>query len=106
MFGSEGFFCLFLGFLLHSDLFDLVALFDLRFEGKFLLLAIDVELDFSGPDINVGVCCTQEWPAQDERHLGIDLHVEHDEVDGNKEIPDFHRDIFCYSRGIADHLIR
>jgi len=31
----------------------LVALFDLRFEGELLLLAIDVELDLSGPDINM-----------------------------------------------------
>ena len=61
---------------------------------------------FSGSDINVGVCCAQERPAQDEQHLGIDFNVEYDEVNGNKEIPDFHRDILYYSRGIADHLIR
>jgi len=106
MFGSEGFFVSFSGFFFLRDLFDLVALFDLRFEGELLLLAIDVELDFSGPDINVGICCTQERPAQDERRLGVDFHVEHDEVDGNKEIPDFHWDILCYSRGVADRLIR
>ena len=84
----------------------MVALFDLQFEGELLLLAIDVELDLSGPDINMGVCCAQEWLAQDERRLGVDFHVEYDEVDGNKEIPNFHRDILCYSRGIADCLIR
>ena len=81
--------CLFLGFFLPSDFLDLVALFNLRFEGELLLLTIDVELDFSGPDINMGVCCTQEQPAQDERCLGVDFHVKHDEVDRNKEIPDF-----------------
>ena len=79
-------------FVLPWDLFDLIALFDLRLEGELLLLAIDVELDLSGPDINVGVCCAQEQPAQDEWRLGVDFHVEYDEVDGNKEIPDFHRD--------------
>ena len=88
------------------DLFDLVALFDLRFEGELLLLAIDVELDFSGSDINMGICCALEWPAQNERCLGVDFHVEYDEVDGNEEIPDFHRGIFSYSHGIADRLIR
>ena len=76
------------------DLFVLVALFNLRFEGELLLLAIDVELDFSGPDINMGVCCTQERPAQNERRLGVNFHVKHDEVDGNKEILDFHNGIF------------
>ena len=95
-----------LGFLLLTDLFDLVSLFNLRFEGEPLLLAIDVELDLSGPDINLGVCSAQERPAQDERRLGVDFHVEYDKVDGNKEILDFHRDILCYSRGIADRLIR
>ena len=63
IFGSDGFVCLFLGFLLPSDLFDLVALFNLRFKVEPLLLAIDVELDLSGPDIDVGICCAQEWPA-------------------------------------------
>ena len=93
-------------FVLPSDLFDLIALFDLRLEGELLLLTIDIELNFSSSNINMGICCTQEWPAQDERRLGIDFHVEHDEVDGNKEILDFHRDILCYSRGVADRLIR
>ena len=105
IFGSDGFFVSFLGFFLPSDLFDLVALFDLRFEGELLPLAIDVELDFSGPDINVDVCCTQEWPAQDERRLGVDFHVEYDEVDGNEEILDSHRDILGYFRGIANRLV-
>ena len=106
MFGSVGFFVFFLGFLLPTDLFDLVALFDLRFEGELLLLTINVELNFSSSDIDMGVCCTQERPAQDERRRGVDFHDENDEVDGNKEIPDFHRDILCYSHGIADRLIR
>ena len=72
----------------------MVALFDLRLEGELLLLAIDM-----------GVCCTQERPAQDERRLGVDFHVELDEVDGNKEIPDLHRDILCYSHRVADRLV-
>ena len=81
-------------------------MFDLRFEGKLLLLAINVELNLSSSDINMGICYAQEWPAQDERCLGVNFHVEYDEVDGNEEIPDFHQDIFCYSRGIADRLVR
>ena len=62
------------------DLLDLFALFDLRFEGELLLLAINVELNLSSPNNNMSVCCAQEWPAQDERRLGVDFHVEHDEV--------------------------
>ena len=84
----------------------MIALFDLRLEGELLLQAIDVKLDLSSSDIDVGVCCAQERPAQDEWCLGVDFHVEYDEVDGNKEILDFHRDILCYSRKIVDRLIR
>ena len=83
----------------------MIALFDLRLEGELLLLAINVELDLSSSNINMGICCAQEWPAQDERCIGVDFHVEYDEVDGNEEIPDFHWNIFCYSRGVADHFV-
>ena len=83
-----------------------MILFDLRFEGELLLLTINVELNLSSPDINMSVRCAQEWPTQNERRLGVDFHVEYDEVDGNIEIPDFHRDILCYSRGILDRLVR
>ena len=102
--GMDGFSDSFLDFFPVEN-FGLGALLDLWFEGKLLLLPIDVELDFSSSRINVGVCCTQERPTQDERRLGVDFHVEHDEVDGNKEILDFHRDILCYPCWIADHLI-
>ena len=68
-------------------------------------MPIDVELDFSGSDINMGICFAQEWPARDERRLGVDFHVEHDKVDGNKEVPDLLWDILYYSRGIADRLV-
>ena len=106
MLGSDSFFASFSGFFFrwisltceHCSTFGLKA--------NFLLLAINVELNFSSSNNNMGVCCAQEWPAQDERRLGVDFHVEYDEVDGNEEIPNFHRDILCYSRGIADRLIR
>jgi len=97
---------LFLRFLLSIDCLNLRTLFDLRFEGERLLLTIDVELNFSSSHINTCVCGTQEWPPKNERCLGVNFHVEDDEVDGNKEILDFHRDVLCYSRGIANQLIR
>ena len=106
MFGSDGFFVSFSGFFFRRTTLTWLHCSTFGFEGEPLLLAIDVELDLFGPDIDVGICCAQERPAQDERRLGVDFHVEYNEVDGNKEIPDFHRDILCYSRGIADHLIR
>ena len=82
-----------------------MILFDLRFEGELLLLTINVELNLSSPDINMSICYAQERPTQNERRLGVDFNVEYDEVDGNEEIPDSHRDIFCYSHGIADRLV-
>ena len=77
-------------------------MFDLRFEGKLLLLSIDVELDFSGSYIDVCICCALEQPAQDERRLGVEFHVENDEVDGNEEIPDLDQNVLRYSRGVAN----
>ena len=44
---------LFLGFLLPVEWFDLGALLKLQSEGKFLLLPIDIELNFSSSHIDV-----------------------------------------------------
>ena len=82
----------------------MIALFDLRLEGKLLLLAIDVKLDLSSSDIDVGVCCAQERPAQDEWRLGVDFHVEHDEVDMNKEISLEYSMLFPRDSGPFDPL--
>ena len=84
------------------DCFDLRALFNLRLEGERLLLTIDVELNFSSSHIDTCVCGTQEWTPKDERCLGVNFHVEDDEVYGDEEIPDFHRNVFRYSRGVAN----
>ena len=65
-------------------------------------LTFGLKVNFSGSHINVCIRRTQERPSQNEGRLGIDFHVEYDEVNGNEEIPDSHQDIFCYSRGIAD----
>jgi len=69
-------------------------LFDLRFESELLLLTINVELNLSSPDINMSVCCAQERPARNEWRLGVDFHVENEEVDGNEEIPNLDRLLF------------
>ena len=97
---------LFLGFLLPVDCLELRTLFDLRLEGELLLLTIDVELDFSSSHIDTRVCCAQERSPQDERCLGVDLHVEDDEVDGNQEIPDFDRNVLRYSCRVTNRLVR
>jgi len=81
-------------------------MFYLRSEGEPLCLPIDVELNFSGSDVNVCICGTQERPSQNERRLGVDFHVEDDEINGNKEVLDFYRDILCNSRGVTDRLVR
>ena len=95
---------LFLGFL-PVECFDLGTLFELSSEGKPLCLPIDVELNFSGSDINVCICGTQERPSQNERHLCVDLHVEDDEINGNKEVPDFNQNVLCNSRRVTDRLV-
>ena len=96
---------LFLGFL-PVECFDLGTLFDLRSEGEPLCPPIDIELDFSGSNINVCVYDTQEWPSQNEGRLVIDFHVEDDEINGNKEVPDFNQNVLCNSRGVTDCLVR
>ena len=48
-------------------------------------MPIDVELDYSNSRINVCGCHTQEWPSQYERDLGVDFHIENDEINEVKE---------------------
>ena len=86
--GMDGFSDSFLDFFPVEN-FGLGALIDLRFEGKLLLLPIDVELDFSSSHINMCVCRTQERPSQDERGLGVNFHVEDDEINGNERSSGF-----------------
>ena len=95
----------FLGFL-PVECFDLGTLFELSLEGKPLCLPIYVELNFFGSDINVCICGTQEWTSQNEWRLGVDLHIEDDEVNGNEEVPDFNRNVLCNSRRVTDRLVR
>ena len=103
--GMDGFSDSFLDFFPVEN-FGLGALLDLWFEGKRLLLTIDVELDFSGSHMNTCICGAQEQPPKDERCLGVNFHVEDDEVYGNKEIPGFHQNVLRYSRGVANRLVR
>ena len=37
---------------------------------------------------------------------GVDFHVEDDEINGNKEVPDFNRNVLCNSYGVTDCLVR
>ena len=58
-------------------------------------LAIDVEADFSGSDIDLCPHSAQEWTSKDERSFLGNVHVKHDEVDREEAFPDLHRNIFC-----------
>ena len=102
---TDGFSCSFSDFF-PVECFDLGTLFDLRSEGEPLCLPIDIELDFSGSNINVCISGTQERPSQNEGRLGVAFQVEYDEVNGNEQVPDFNRDVLCNSRGVTDRLVR
>ena len=63
---------------------SLSALFHFRSEVKHFPSAIEVEMDLSSSDINVGLYGAQEWPPQDERRLAVDLHAQHHKIHWDK----------------------
>ena len=103
--GIDGFSCSFSDFFPGKSA-DLGTLFDHRSEGEPLCLPIDIELNLFGSNINVCVCSTHERPSQNEGRLGVDFHVEDDEINKNKEVPNFYRDILYNFRGVTDRLVR
>ena len=74
-------------------------------EVKLFFFAIDIEVDFSGSNINLSSYSAQEGSPKDEGRFFCNLHVEHHEVDRDVAIPDFHRNIFRYPCWVADHRI-
>ena len=72
---------------------------------KFLLLAIDVEADFSSSNINLSSCGAEERSPKDEGQFFRGFHVQHHEVNGDKVTPYFHRDIFSDPYRVADRAI-
>jgi hypothetical protein len=72
---------------------------------KLLFLAIDVEANFSSPNIDLCPYSAKEWSPKNEWQFLCEFHVEHHKVDGDEVILDFHRIIFDDSHQIADRGI-
>ena len=49
---------------------------------------------------------SDQTDIQDERCLGIDFHVEDDEVDRNEKILNFDQNVLRYSCGVENRLVR
>ena len=70
------------------------ALLRLGLKVKPFILIVDVESDFSGPHIDVGISGVEEGSPKDEWRFLIYFHVEDHEVDRDEAAPDFHRNVF------------
>ena len=71
--------------------FQIGALFWSWLEGESLFLAIDMEFDFSGSDINVRICSTQEGSPKYEGCLHVLLHIKYYKSIGTKKFHIFTR---------------
>jgi peptide deformylase len=85
--------------------FQIGAMFWSWLEGESLFLAIDMEFDFSGSDINVCICSAQEGSPKDEGCLHVLLHVKYYKIHRNKEVSYFYQNIFGDSYRVADRLV-
>ena len=97
----------------HFDLLDVLfvwtkldpdhgALLHLGLKVKPFLLTVDVESDFSGPHIDIGVGSVEEGSPKDERRFLVYVHVEDHEVDRDEAAPDFHWNVFGDPRWQTD----
>jgi hypothetical protein len=50
----------------------------------------------------VGSHSAKEWSPKNERWFFGEFHVKHHEIDGDEVVLDFHWNIFCNSRRVAD----
>jgi hypothetical protein len=66
------------------------ALFWSWLEGKLLFLAIDMEFNFSGSDINVSICSAQERSPKDEERLHVLLHIKYYKIHRSKKVSYFY----------------
>ena len=74
-----------------------------RPEGKFFFITMDIEVDFSCSNIDLGSYSAQEGSPNDEGQFFCDLHVKHHKVDRDEIALDFHRNVFGYPCWVADH---
>jgi hypothetical protein len=74
-------------------------------EVELLFFAINVEADFSSPNINLCSRSAQERSPKDERRFFRGFHVEHHKVDRDKVTPDFYRNIFGYPCWLTNRRI-
>jgi hypothetical protein len=61
------------------------ALFWSWLESKLFFLSTNVEFNFSGSNVNVGICGTQEASHKDERGLHVFLHIKYYKVYRNEK---------------------
>ena len=85
--------------------FQIGALFRSLLEGESLFLAVDMEFDFFGSDINVCIYSTQEGSLKYEGCLHVLLDVKYYKIHRNKEISYFYRNILGDSCRVADRLV-
>ncbi len=78
------------------------ALLRPRLKLKLFFLAIDVETDTPRSNVNVGLCSAKEWTPQDEWRLLPCVHVQHNEVNRDEEIPYLHWNILHYPCRVTD----
>jgi hypothetical protein len=69
------------------------------------LLSINVEFNFSGFNVNVGICGTQEGSPKNERCLYVLLHIKYYKIYRNKKVLDFYRNILSNSYRVEDWLV-
>jgi len=71
-------------------------------EFELFLVAIDVEADFSGSNIDLCSHSAEERSPKDEGRFFCCFYVEHHEVDRDEVTPDFYQDVFSNPRWVAD----
>ena len=71
--------------------------FGLGLESKPLFLSINMEFNFSGSDVNVSICSTQEGSRKYEGCLHVLLHVKYYKIYGNKKVSYFYQNILSDS---------
>ena len=66
----------------------------------------NAEADFSLPNVDSGVCISQEWPPEYERDPEISLHVEDHKVREYECVPKFYQEVLHDSFGIPHGRVR
>ena len=70
-------------------------------ECEVFFLSIYVELDFSLPNINVGIGSAQKWPSKDDGHFRVRTHVQY-QVYWHQEISDLDWNVFGDAQRVSN----